>query len=461
MNRKIAGLTGLLLMMMAAPVMAQAITGLDGDWDGALAAGGGIKLRLSLHIESHDGATSAALTSLDQGNGRILVAAITRDGDAMTLDVPMVHGGFKGTLSGDGHTLSGTWTQGVPLPLTFTRRAVGAAAPAEMKRPQEPKPPFPYKSEDITFAGPGGITLAGTLTTPQGPGPFPAVVLVQGSGPHDRDENLMGHKPFLLLADALTRRGIVVLRADKRGVRKSGGNYTSATSEDFAADAQAGVTHLRSLKIIDAKKVGLIGHSEGGLIAPMVAAKDPQLAFIVLMAGPGLKGEDILLMQQRLIGQAMGTGPTMLDQSAVRNRQLFEIVRTTPDLDEAKTKVRAALAADGVPPERVEAALGQAVTPWFRFFLSYDPAPTLRQVKCPVLAIDGALDLQVPPKEDLAAIKAALGANPDATVEELPGLNHLFQTAKTGAPSEYNEIEETMAPSVLALIGDWIVQRTR
>ena len=239
------------------------------------------------------------------------------------------------------------------------------------------------------------------------------------------------------------------------------GDYASATSEDFAADTEASVAYLRSLKSINPRKIGLIGHSEGGLIAPMVATKDKSLAFIVLMAGPGLKGEDILLMQQRLIGEAMGAPAAALDKELALNRRIFEIVQTTPDTAEAKAKVQAVLEAAGIPPSQADATLAVLATPWLRFFLAYDPAPTLRQVKCPVLALNGSLDLQVPPKEDLAAIKAALAANPHATVEELPGLNHLFQTAKTGGPGEYGEIEETIAPAALAVIGDWIVQQTR
>jgi fermentation-respiration switch protein FrsA (DUF1100 family) len=461
MGRKFGWLAGLLLMAMIAPAMAQAVSGLDGDWDGALSAGAGINLRISLHVESQGGATTAVLTSLDQGNAKIPVTAITRESDAVTLDIPAVRGGFKGMLSGDGNTLVGTWTQGAPQPLTFTRRAVGAAAPAALKRPQEPKPPFPYKSEDVTFAGPGGISLAGTLTTPQGTGPFPAVVLVQGSGGHDRDETVLEHKPFLVLADALTRRGIAVLRADKRGVGKSTGVYDTATSEDFAADTEASISYLRTIKTVDPKKIGLVGHSEGGLIAPMVAAKDSSVAFIVLMAGTGLKGEDILLMQARLIGQAMGIAPAALVKASLLNQQIFDAVRAAKDTQDAQAKAQALQEAAGIPADRAAATAATVAGPWFRFFLSYDPVPTLRQVKCPVLAIDGSLDLQVPPEEDLAAIKAALSANRDVTVTELPSLNHLFQTAKTGAPSEYSEIEETMSPAALAVVGNWIVNHTR
>jgi fermentation-respiration switch protein FrsA (DUF1100 family) len=461
MGRKFGWLAGLLMMAMTVPAVAQAVSGLDGDWDGALSVTGGIKLRLSLHVESHDGSTTATLTSLDQGNAKIPAAAITRDGDVVSLDVPALHAGFKGTLSRDGGTIDGTWAQGTPLPLSFARRAAGAPAPAAMRRPQEPKPPFPYRSEDVRFAGPGGITLAGTLTMPEGTGPFPAVVLVQGSGPHDRDETMLGHKPFLVLADALTRRGIAVLRTDKRGVGKSTGDYAKADSNDFAADTEASIAYLKSLKTIAAKKIGLIGHSEGGLIAPIVAAKDRSVAFIVLLAGPGLKGADILRMQGRLIRQAMGASAESLDRSEALNRKLSEIAIAAKDTDDARTQMMDALSAEGVPIERAIATAGQLSSPWFRFFLSYDPAPTLSQVECPVLALNGALDLQVPPAEDLAAIKSALAGHRDVTVKELPGLNHLFQTAKTGAPGEYGQFEETMAPAALAVIGDWVVQRTR
>jgi fermentation-respiration switch protein FrsA (DUF1100 family) len=448
-----------LLLTLSLPAAAQ-VNSLDGDWDGALPVAGGARLRLGLHVEGHDNSSKAVLTSLDQGNAQIQ-AAIARDGDTVTLDFPTVHAGFKGVLSKDGKSLDGAWTQVTVTLLNFTRRAEGATAPAARRRPQEPRPPLPYHSEAVTFAGPSGVTLAGTLTTPDGAGPFPAVVLVQGSGPHDRDETLMGHKPFLVLADALTRRGIAVLRADKRGVGKSTGDYAGATSNDFAADTQASIAYLKSLKSIDAKRIGLIGHSEGGLIAPMVAAKDRSVAFIVLLAGPGLKGAEIMRMQRRLIGQAMGATPQALDQSEAMAKKLSDIAVAAKDSDAARIQMMDVLSAAGVPTERAIATAGQLSAPWFRFFLSYDPAPALRQVTCPVLAINGALDLQVPPKEDLAAIKTALASNRDVTVAELPGLNHLFQTAKTGAPSEYGEIEETMSPAALAVIGDWIVQRTR
>lgn len=444
-----------LLLTGIGPAAADEVASLAGDWDGAMSARRGVGLRMNLRVDTSDGKTTATMVSLDQGGVKIPIASIARNGDSVTFDAPTVQGRYTATLSRDGKTMTGHWAQRVTLPLTLTRRAEGAPTPIA-RRPQDLKPPYPYVSEDIVFDGPDGIGLAGTLTRPDGDGPFPAVVLIQGSGPFDRDEAMMGHRPFLVLADALARQGIAVLRADKRGVGKSSGDLKTATIRDSAADTQAAIAYLKQIKAINPHRIGLIGHSEGGLIAPMIAAQDPSIAFIVLMAGPGLKGEDILDMQQRLIGQAMGTTPDKLESTLALNRKLYEAVKTSTDSADAKAKAEAVLEAAGVPPDKRAANAAMVAMPWFRFFLDYDPVPALRRVTCPVLAINGSLDLQVPPKEDLAAIRAALASNPDATVLELPGLNHLFQTTKTGAPAEYAQIDETIAPTVLALIGDWI-----
>ncbi|HKU54356.1 MAG TPA: alpha/beta fold hydrolase [Rhizomicrobium sp.] len=453
-------LVAALLLTGIGAAAADEIASLAGDWDGTLPTGRGVSLRMTLRVDSSDGKTTAYMVSLDQGGVKIPIAGIARDGDSVTFDAPTVQGSYSATLSRDGKTMTGRWAQRVTLPLTLTRRAEGAPDPAA-RRPQDPKPPYPYVIEDIVFDGPGGIRLAGTFIRPNRDGPFPAVVLIQGSGPFDRDEAMMGHRPFWVLADALARQGIAVLRADKRGVGKSGGDPKTATSRDFAADTQAAIAYLKQVKTINPRRIGLIGHSEGGLIAPMVAAEDPSVAFIVLMAGPGLKGEDILDRQQRLIGQAMDVAPGALESALALNRKLYAAVKSSTDSAGAKAKAEAVLEAAGVPAGKRAASAAMAAMPWFRFFLDYDPVPALRQVRCPVLAINGSLDLQVPPKEDLAAIGAALAGNPDTTILELPGLNHLFQTSKTGSPAEYAQIDETIAPSVLALIGDWIRKHSK
>jgi pimeloyl-ACP methyl ester carboxylesterase len=296
------------------------------------------------------------------------------------------------------------------------------------------------------------VTLAGTLTTPRGPGRFPAVVLISGSGAQDRDSTIAGHKPFLLLADTLARRGIAVLRLDDRGVGGSTGTVAAATSEDFAGDAVAAVAFLTTRASIDAARIGLLGHSEGGLVAPMAATRSKAVAFLVLLAGPGLTGEAIMVEQAALIARAMGATDGQIAANRSLQEQGFAIVKAEADPAVRRERLRAVIG---------DAQAAMASTPWFRFFLTYDPAMALRQVRIPTLALNGEKDLQVPAKMNLAAIDAALraGGNTQFTTRVLPDLNHLFQTAKTGLPNEYAEIEETMAPVVLETIVDWIGRR--
>ncbi len=321
----------------------------------------------------------------------------------------------------------------------------------QLRRPQEPGRPFPYEEVAIAYRNDAaGITFAGTLTKPQGAGPFPAVLLITGSGAQDRDETLNGHKPFLLTADYLTRKGIAVLRVDDRGVGGSGGD-PNATSKDFAGDVQAGVRCLASRRDIDARHIGLIGHSEGGIIAPMVASSpDAGVAFIVLLAGPGVPGDEILYEQSKVLIAA--SGGTDADVKAARAQQesIVAVVKAGGDVRTMQRKLRAL----GIP-ETADALL----SPWYQFFLAYDPRPTLSKVKVPVLALFGERDLQVPPAQNAPAIEAALksGAAKKHQVLVLPGLNHMFQTSRTGLPAEYADIEETMSPVVLAAIADWVI----
>ncbi len=356
----------------------------------------------------------------------------------------------------------------MPLTLKKTDR------PTERRRPQTPRPPFPYREEPLAYANQaGGVTLAGTLTLPPGAGPFPVVVLISGSGAQDRDETIMEHKPFLVLADHLTRRGIAVLRVDDRGVGGSSGKVASSTSEDFAGDVLAGVATLKSRPDIDPKSIGLIGHSEGGIIAPLVAARSSDVAFIVLMAGTGLPGDEILTSQLGLILKAMGADPEKVDQKVRTQRRVLAAIKSEKDGLKAKEAVQSILqeTRDSLPePQReefdkekgaIDAQLDRLDSPWIRFFLSFDPRSTLAQVRCPVLAVNGANDVQVAPRANLEAIEKALrsGGNDRITIKELPRLNHLFQTSETGLPAEYARIEETIAPAALALIGDWIKEQ--
>jgi fermentation-respiration switch protein FrsA (DUF1100 family) len=330
----------------------------------------------------------------------------------------------------------------------------------ELHRPQEPKSPYPYRVEEVVYEN-AGITLAGTLTLPDSGAPFPAVLLISGSGAQDRDETMFGHRPFLVLADNLTRRGIAVLRVDDRGVGGSTGDLSQATSEDLADDVLAGVEYLKTREEINPQQIGLIGHSEGGIIAPIVAVQSPDVAFIVMMAGTGLPGEDILYTQGALIARANGVSEEEIAQNRVLQERLFAVLKQEQNDTVAEEKLREILDETELSEENKQTQIQTMLTPWFRYFLTYDPAPTLMNVQIPVLAINGEKDLQVPPKENLQAIEEALeaGGNQDYTIKELPGLNHLFQTAQTGLPSEYAKIEETMSPSALTVIGDWIVHQ--
>ena len=353
-----------------------------------------------------------------------------------------------------------TFTQlGRPLPLTLKR--VRNQSELERRRPQNPVKPYPYREDDVTFTDTAAnAVLVGTLTIPPGKGPFPAAVLISGSGRHDRDESLMGHKPFLVLADALTRKGILVLRYDKRGVGKSTGNYAQATTADFADDAEAGLRYLETRPEANPHRLGFIGHSEGGVIAPIVAARNRDVAFIVLLAGTGVPGAELLLAQHRLVALAAGVPPAEVERQSATEKEILELVEHTPDNAAVERQIHDKFA--GKPEEaQIGSQVKTMTSPWFRYFLTYDPATALRRVQCPLLALNGSLDLQVPPAENLPAIRQALqeGGNRHFELDEMPGLNHLFQHARTGAVSEYGEIEETMAPEVLDKIATWILQQ--
>jgi uncharacterized protein len=433
------------------------VSGLDGSWDGVLGVGA-IPLHLTLHVRTGPGGTAAWLDSIDQLVYGLAVNSIQRDGADVRFTLTAPLGSFAGTLASDQQGLAGHWTQGGnTTPLTFTRRAPGAK-PAGSLRPQTPVKPYPYREEEVAFDNAAAhVRLAGTLTLPQGAGPFPAVVLVAGSGPNTRDEPIFGHQIFLVLADHLTRHGIAVLRFDKRGTGTSTGDYAKATTTDFAADVEAGMAFLRARQDIDARHIGLIGHSEGGLIVPIVAARDPRTAFIVMMAGPGVDGAAVWSEQLRLILKAAGATDAQIATASAERTQQIAILRAEKDPEKAAARLRA-IAPPDMPKAAVDALVAQINTDWFREFFDYDPAPTLRQVHCPVLALDGAKDLQVSAAQNLPAIRAALANNPDAKVEELPGLNHLFQTANTGGIAEYGQIEETIAPLAMDTITTWVLK---
>ncbi len=353
---------------------------------------------------------------------------------------------------------------GAFLASCFIASAYQAASPQASPRPQEPKRPFPYLEEDVSYSNPAasGVTLAGTFTKPKTGGPFAAVLLITGPGPQDRDETMSGHKPFLVLSDYLTRRGIAVLRVDDRGTAKSTGNFAKATTEDFATDAEAGVHYLAGRSDVDQQHIGLIGHGEGAIVAPMVAVKTPLVSFLVLLAGTAVPGEQVLLLQTERSEKAAGLPEEQIKADKKIGTMLYDLVkqgRSEAELHRALFTVH-----ENERPflEVWQKQLHRLEAPWLRFFLSYDPAPTLEKVKCPVLALDGDKDLQVIPDQNVPAIKAAFarGGNQDATVEVLPGLNYMFQKATTGLGWEYEAIPETMSPAALDTIGAWIQKHT-
>ncbi|MFQ6115525.1 MAG: alpha/beta hydrolase family protein [bacterium] len=453
------------------PVSAADLKRIEGIWQGVLKISG-IELRIVFKISATpERILKATLDSPDQGAKDIPVSKVTFEKDKLRIEAISIGGVFEGKYQEKGPEIVGTWQQGgQTLPLNLKR----VEKVPEVKRPQEPKKPYPYQEEEVKYENKtAGIKLAGTLTMPRSGRPFPAVLLISGSGPQDRNETVMAHKPFWVLADYLTRQGIAVLRVDDRGIGKSTGNFYEATSEDFASDALAGVAYLKSRKEINPYQIGLIGHSEGGIIAPMVATQSPDVTYIVLMAGTGLSGEQIMYLQKALILKALGASQELIDLDRKISEQIFTVVKEEKDKTVAEKKIREYFSqfwealsdplkeefkkfAD--PRTALDASLKMYLSPWFRFFLTYDPRPTLMKLSCPVLAINGELDLQVPPKENLGAIEEALkaGGNKHYTIKELPGLNHLFQTTKTGAPSEYAKIEETMSPVALKIIADWI-----
>ena len=444
-------------ILLASPGSAQtAVSPVAGAWEGAIETGA-VRLRIGVAITAQpDGKLTAAMDSPDQGAYGLALSDVTFADGVLKFVLQRANGAFEGRLNAAGTEIAGTWTQGGALPLVLKK----VEKLTRLNRPQEPKPPFPYRSEPVAIVNAAGrVVLDGTLTVPEGKGPFPAVVLITGSGPQNRDEEIFGHKPFLVLADHLTRRGIAVLRYDDRGVGKSTGSFASATSEDFAGDAWTAWQTLSARPEIDPKRLGLLGHSEGGLIAPMLAASRPEIAFVVMLAGTGVTGEQVMLAQAAAIMKASGAPAETIAANTDLQKQVFAILREETSMARIVERLGAIPAGS---KEASAALVKQSASPWLRFFATYDPAPALAKVRCPVLAIAGERDLQVLSAQNLPAIGAALaqGGNQNHTVLELPGLNHLFQSARTGLPTEYAQIEETMAPAALDTVTRWIRQRT-
>ena len=442
----------------------------SGSWMGKLNVGA-IQIRLGVNLSiDNTGKMNTLLDSPDQNAFGIKTDTTIISGDNITVKVKKLMAGYEGTIVQGDSLINGKWTQAGQ---TYDLNLKKLLKPVVLKRPQEPKPPFPYKLEDITFLNEkANIELAGTLTIPEGKGPFPAVVMVTGSGQQNRDEALMGHKPFLVIADYLTRHGIAVLRYDDRGTAKSKGVFATSTTYDFADDAEAGLTWLKKQPLIDQKHVGIAGHSEGGLIAPIVASRNKMVNFIILIAGPGINGEDIIMSQSEIISQKSGVNADEIKKSLTLNKEFFDIVKKEPDDAKAKEACRKLLE-DALNNEKslsdteknaqikaMDSKIDPIVSPWFRTFLVLEPKDYLTKTKCPVLALNGTKDVQVPYKEDLEAIDKYLkiAGNKHYTIMKIESVNHLFQHADTGLPTEYGNIEETFAPEALKAMSDFILK---
>lgn len=463
----------LLCIVMVAPVFAQpAQTSLAGNWLGALDVGG-VKFRLLLKVEQvPGGGYTAKFDSIDQGVKDLPVETITLNGNKMSFTAPKFGISYEGTVNDKNDEITGTFKQGAgSTPFVFRRTGEIVA----IKRAQDPSKPYPYKEEEVSYRNVAdNVKLTGTLTLPPGDGKFPVVLLISGSGSQDRDSTIAGHHPFLVLSDYLTRRGIAVLRVDDRGVGGSDLGSLSVTTENFMNDALAGVRFLQSRKDIDPKKIGIIGHSEGGMIAVMAAARSKDIAFIVSLAGMGQTGDEVIQTQTALIQRAAGTDADLVANEVALIKTVNAVVKAAPDEKQIAAGVNDAIAKQIATMNEtqqkaftpfassVKASIATYTLPWYRYFVTFDPQPDLKKINVPVLALNGELDLQVAYKENLGGIASGLkaGGNKDVTVKSFPKLNHLFQTSQTGLPSEYMKNEETMSPLVLETIGQWITERT-
>ncbi len=463
------GILVLLSGLFSSMVSGQDITG---HWSGVLAVQGK-QLRVGFTISKTDSEYSSTMDSPDQGAKRVPVTTTSFENLLLKLIISNARIEYAGTLGKD-NRIVGTFKQGSYIfPLNLSKETVEKET---LVRLQEPVKPYSYISEDITFENKKAkITLAGTLTLPNKEGIFPGVVLISGSGPQNRDEEGFGHKTFLVLADYLTKNGIAVLRFDDRGTAFSQGEFITATSLDFATDVEAGVQYLKTRKEINQKQIGLVGHSEGGIIAPMVASSATYIAFIILLAGAGIPGDQLLLLQQEVISKRSGVSNENLQLSNKIHAEAFEIVKQSKKTEQLKIALTnyfqqmqnnhpGLFPIRGMSEEKyIQLQVNRLISPWMQYFIKYDPATALKKVKCPVLAINGRKDVQVPSKENLEAIKQALiqGGNKKITIQELPALNHLFQECTTGLPDEYPQIEQTFAPTALKEILEWILTQTK
>lgn len=436
---------------------------ISGKWNGILKVQG-IQLRLVFNIAQTEKGYSSTMDSPDQGAKGIPVTSTSYENSILKLEVSNAGIQYEGTLDKN-NAFVGTFKQGgQSFPLVLTKEEIEKE---KVLRPQEPTKPYPYYSEEVKFENTKDkIVLAGTLTLPEKNGKFPAVILISGSGPQNRDEELLGHKPFLVLADYLTTNGIAVLRFDDRGTAKSTGDFKNATTFDFATDVEYAIKYLQTRREINKNSIGLIGHSEGGIIAPIIASKNKNIDFIVLMAGSTLRGDKLLLLQKYKIETQMGINKQIIETNQQIFADAYEIILNEKIkqevLSDTLSNYFTSKYGKALPKNQKEALINQLTSSWMINFIRLDPAIYLKKVSCPILAINGDNDLQVPSKENLKIIENIFknSKNTNVEIKELENLNHLFQECQTGLPNEYATIEQTISPIVLKIISDWIMDKT-
>lgn len=452
----------LLFLVLVVPFLASAQQ-ISGDWYGLLKVQG-MELPLVFHITETEGKFSGTMDSPAQKAFGIPVSSVTFIEGRLNLQIANIGAQYKGMLS-DSKIKGNFYQANQSFQLDLSTEPI---AEKKIDRPQEPTKPYPYDAEEVSFKSEEGkVTIAGTLSLPKNKENFPTAILISGSGPQNRDEEFMTHKPFLVLADHLARNGIAVLRYDDRGFGASTGDHNAATSVDFATDVKAAIDYLKSRNDIDPEKIGLIGHSEGGLIAPIVAAEVPT-SFMVLLAGPGVPGEQISIQQAQLLGKLQNASKEDIQNEIAVMKGIFDLIKNNEeDIESLRNKLEVYIShqleknkvvLEGMSKEQyIEKQIAQLTRPWLRYFISYDPRPTLAKVTCPVLALNGEKDVQVG-AENLIAIEKALqkGGNKEVTIQEFDSMNHLFQRCETGAMEEYATIETTMEPIVLETVSSWI-----
>lgn len=442
--------------------------GITGQWFGTIDVQG-TKLHLVFNINKTGDAYTATMDSPDQKVQGIPINTVSFQNPVLKMGIEVAGIEYSGTLDASNQIIGNFSQGGATYPLNLGK------TDAVKRKPQEPTE-FNYYIENVTFQNKkDNISLGGTLTLPSKEGKFPVVVLISGSGAQNRDSELLGHKSFLVIADYLTKKGIGVLRFDDRGVGESKGDRNIATTKDFATDVASAVEYLKTRKEINTRKIGLIGHSEGGMIAPMVAANSKDISYIVLLAGTGIPGDELLMQQTYLVGKAAGMSEEDLKVAGDANAKIYSIMKKEKNVEEAKKQLAAIIKAsfDELPAdqkpsnEEVDAVIAQQLaviaSPWFQYFISYDPSLILKDVKCPVLVLNGEKDVQVPSKVNTQAIKSALekGGNKKVTVVEFPNTNHLFQECITCSVDEYEKLEQTFSPIALKQIADWIAVQVK